>query len=842
MCSLGNALLRNLSKAYVATTAKIPGTKEANVSKSPKVPKNNETLKYYYDEKRWKKDNLTDGQERSLNVSLGWRIGDLKEDSNRVNLIQEELKIDLPHFLKTGEEVHPQSVPLDSLRMAPYDFGFSLRLAHDEDLKLFLQELDKVRQWHKDAKIRDTYLSPTLTIVQSSGTGKSRLMIEAQKQLETNKLACRTILLSSKDHANLEKDTFDTSYCIPDTLPGEDGLNKARDMFRNMIFHQCAEAISKSNPNGEPNENDPTEVILFFDEAQHLAKHGGYLLRVLRWILRENPEISNDKKKYRIVAVLAGTTTSLTNFFPEVEAQSSDTRVLNTKGAYFEKGETPFDPFFMFRTMGCLANHPDVRTPQSMSESEYDNMIRYGRPLFAAMHKEKRLGNNEIFEIANKIILGDMTMPLASCLSVLGTRIQMGQTSVAMVSRLVSKGYAHLTSFQQAPKRSDVPSKATFTFLPDPVCARICMALMDKDFAIQGGRNGRPRTLDATITGNKKTFWSAKMGELFSNSICEANKGDYGEVASALFLLFCGDILRKKADPDYKTFSVALGQYLEQIARNANATEDDDPTNVESGHAISNCHVNFIQLFQYRFHIALSDLGRSDFLEGLYNKACAVYSPNNREAVDLVVPCRSMASSGRVEYIPIFVSVKNQAEVYPATANGFLSESLKKLHSAGITKGLLLLCLVGQDREDLRRSDYNNVLGKKRTDSLSSLKLDDELKKAVCSNVDNLREKLVPKMFCIHKDEFGIYEAVMASKSQKAFQRADVFTMHHELLHEEQKESDKNTQLPSFVSSFRKEPRDLYKKTLGCVSKYSTRLTDVKESKLEKSLEDEAKD
>ena len=177
-------------------------------SKSPKVPKNNETLKYYYDEKRWKKDNLTDGQERSLNVSLGYRIGDLKEDSNRVNLIQEELKIDLPHFLKTGEEVHPQSVPLDSLRMAPYDFGFSLRLAHDEDLKLFLQELDKVRQWHKDAKIRDTYLSPTLTIVQSSGTGKSRLMIEAQKQLETNKLACRTILLSSKDHANLEKDTF----------------------------------------------------------------------------------------------------------------------------------------------------------------------------------------------------------------------------------------------------------------------------------------------------------------------------------------------------------------------------------------------------------------------------------------------------------------------------------------------------------------------------------------------------------------------------------------------------------------------------------------------------------
>ena len=453
---------------------------------------------------------------------MGYRIGDLKEDSNRVNLIQEELKIDLPHFLKTGEEVHRQSVPLDSLRMAPYDFGFNLRLAHDEDLKLFLQELNKVRQWHKDAKIRDTYLSPTLTKVQSSGTGKSRLITEAKKQLETNKIACRTILLSSKDHANLEKDTFDTSYCIPDTLPGEDGLNKARDMFRNMIFHQCAEAISKSNPNGEPNENDPTEVILFFDEAQHLAKHGGYLFRVLRWILRENPEISNNKKKYRIVAVLAGTTTSLTNFFPEVEAQSSDTRVLNTEGAYFEKGETPFDPFFMFRTMGCLANHPDVRTPQSMSESEYDNMIRYGRPLFAAMHKEKRLGNNEIFEIANKIILGDMTMPLASCLSVLGTRIQMGQTSVAMVSRLVSKGYAHLTSFQQAPKRSDVPSKATFTFLPDPVCARICMALMDKDFADGMGDHVR---LTRLSLGTRRPFGPLRWASFFRTVYARPTRG-----------------------------------------------------------------------------------------------------------------------------------------------------------------------------------------------------------------------------------------------------------------------------------------------------------------------------
>ena len=790
-----------------------PPKHEANVSKLPKAPKDEETLKDYYDEKLWKKDNLTDDQESALNFLLGLRIKLCRNNSSQRQIIQEMLKIDLSHFLKTGFVVNRQSAPFDSFRMAAYDFGFNLRLAHDEDLKLFLEELENVRQWHKDDEIRDKYLSPTLTIVQSSGTGKSRLMIEAKKQLETENIACRTILLSLKDRANLETGKFDTSYSIPDSLPKNNDWKEARKKFRAMVFDQCDAAISKSNPNPKQKENDPAEVILFFDEAQHLVKHDGYLFRALRWILRADPEYSLDAKKYRIVAVLAGTTTSLTNLFPEVEAKSSDTRVLDPKGGYFEKGETPFDPFFMFRTMGCLANYPGLETPQSSDTSEYDNMIRFGRPLFAAMHKEKKLGDDKLFEIANKIILGDMTIPLESCLSVLGTRIQMGQTSVAMVSSLVSKGYAHLTSFQQAPSRSDVPSKATFAFLPDPVCARICMALMDEDFSIQGGGNSA-RMLG--ITGRKKTFWSAKMGELFSNSICEANKGDYGEVASALFLLFCGDILRKEADSKYKTFSVALGKYLEQIARNANATED----NGLAGDAISNCQVNFIQLFRYTFRVALSDLGRSEFLEGLYNKACAIYCPNNLEAVDLVLPCRSKESSERVEYIPIFVSVKNHAEVCPKEANGFLSKSLKNLHSAGITKGLLLLCLVGQDREDVGRSSYKNVLGKLGTDNLPALELDNALKKAVSSNLDDLKEKLVPKMFCIHKDEFGIYAAVMASKSQKALQRADVFTMHHELLHQQQQEENDDGPLPSFVSTYRKDAKDLYEKTSGCVRKY----------------------
>ena len=82
MCSLGNALLRNLSKAYVATTAKIPGTKEANVSKSPKAPKDDETFTDYYDE-QWNKDNLSVDQEGTLKRLLGGiQIQDLKRSDD----------------------------------------------------------------------------------------------------------------------------------------------------------------------------------------------------------------------------------------------------------------------------------------------------------------------------------------------------------------------------------------------------------------------------------------------------------------------------------------------------------------------------------------------------------------------------------------------------------------------------------------------------------------------------------------------------------------------------------------------------------------------------------------
>ena len=59
----------------------------------------------------------------------------------------------------------------------------------------------------------------------------------------------------------------------------------------------------------------------------------------------------------------------------------------------------------------------------------------------------------------------------STLLSILATRVQMGQTSALVASTLVSEGYARLTSFSI----SDDHHFAGFCYFCDPLCARIAM-------------------------------------------------------------------------------------------------------------------------------------------------------------------------------------------------------------------------------------------------------------------------------------------------------------------------------------------------------------------------------
>ena len=130
----------------------------------------------------------------------------------------------------------------------------------------------------------------------------------------------------------------------------------------------------------------------------------------------------------------------------------------------------------------------------------------------------------------------------------------MGPTTAAVVSELVATGYAHLTGFDQVSAAEDAPGRSSFAFFPDPVCARIAMCLLMDDKFVFGWDGGKsPTALDSKhgvreICGAPKKAVVEMFGRIFLSGHCRPAKGDFGEVAVALYLLLCGDTLQKSSN------------------------------------------------------------------------------------------------------------------------------------------------------------------------------------------------------------------------------------------------------------------------------------------------------
>jgi hypothetical protein len=112
-----------------------------------------------------------------------------------------------------------------------------------------------------------------------------------------------------------------------------------------------------------------------------------------------------------------------------------------------------------------------------------------------------------------------------------------------VTSYLVAKGYANLTNVTS--------NFATFVYMPDPVCARLAMCMMDEQWEF------------LKYHGKSKNWWSNAVKTIYSTGLCLPAKGDLGEVLTALYFLFCGDECRKTIDCKYKTFSVFLEDWIE---------------------------------------------------------------------------------------------------------------------------------------------------------------------------------------------------------------------------------------------------------------------------------------
>jgi hypothetical protein len=569
-------------------------------------------------------------------------------------------------------------------------------LIHEFDLDRFKNQVLDLFDWYKDTNEVKRCIAPYFPLIQSSGMGKTKLMFELRKYVNQNlapDVCCKTVLCEREPSKGKKfgEDAVYSANLVPPLGP-EDYLKDIYLRLDNIVSDISA-----------------TNVILLFDESQILLDRDGFDFRCVRWWLKLQ------RKTRQIVAVFAGTTTRLANIYLE-PAESTTSRDATT--FYHETLNGLYEPFYMINTIGMFAWRYNPSFSDDAS-NDYEIAIPYGRPLFAAMQQKNNLGQDRLMRIIVRMLIGSRYVSSSSWsayLSILGTRLQMGQTTVGVASDLVTKGYAVLSHYHR--DKNDQGGLITRIYFPtDPVCARLAMCLMDEDWKLPSPGGG-------DICGKNKLFWTKKMSELFSTGLCLPLKGGLEELAAAFYLLSCGDVIRKSIDRDYRTFSVPLSKFVQRIV-NPNGHAADEEADTSSFH-YTNAHVSFIQVVRNYIRFSFSDLGNQDFLEQLYKSGTAFYGYPGCDGYDLVA-CIRLSNAHEVMYVPLVVSISSAADV----SFDQMSELQDALGSTDVTFGMGILLVFGAptnlptETSLLSKADVNVLLQKQSVVKVVSVPTND---------------------------------------------------------------------------------------------------------------------
>jgi hypothetical protein len=184
--------------------------------------------------------------------------------------------------------------------------------------------------------------------------------------------------------------------------------------------------------------------------------------------------------------------------------------------------------------------------------------------------------------------------------------------------------------------------------------------------------------------------------EIFGIGICRPNKGDLGEVAAAMYLLFCGDLIRKRIDPMYTTFSISFADWLSVLkdpVAKTTALQDQQTTYVHTAGATD--EVSFVQFRRLHFRLPLVKLLTQVFLKHLYlsGTACYLYEENN--TFDLVASIQSKAGN-EDSYKPLLISVQAREE-FDASAIKQAFADMEKATKGIVGGAVVMLVLVGRE-------------------------------------------------------------------------------------------------------------------------------------------------
>ncbi|KAG7372932.1 hypothetical protein IV203_033656 [Nitzschia inconspicua] len=560
-------------------------------------------------------------------------------------------------------------------------------LSHDCDLVSFAQHIETLaNEYWSENHPNNTppYVAPYFCLIQSSGMGKTKLLYEYRKAYSNKNFESKLILVGKVQTDPMNESVYDAKYAaLPpkDAESKPDNLDEQRNEEAQKIYHRLDTMVTSVL---KWEKNTPFRVLLF-DEAQFLLKEEfgmeAFQFRCVRLWLRQK------QKKHKYVAVFTGTNSGLANFEMEADREvgpSSSSRRMNGDLKVMPKGSTVFPHFVMLTTIGCLVQlRQFTNGPYT---TEYDEAIIHGRPLFSVMKHGGQLDDN-LPNILCRMLLSDGSgkvevdweKNLNAWFSILATRVQMGITSIAMASNLVANGYANLTHVSA--------DFAQFTYLPDPVCARLAMGMMSDRWKL------------GDFKGRSPSEWVQRLGQIYSSGLCRPEKGDFGEVLATLYFLLCGDILRHRLDGNLNTFSVDLDLCFDLLMNggNANVTKTPDVKQKRmdkewkqsSKTSVTLSCIQFCRNYIRSYEADWSSLGDQQFLRHLYASGTGFFTSDGCPTIDAVLPlCIRKDTSAK--YIPCFLSIKSHKYFAPGKA----TKLCNKMKSKAEKSNLQALCIV----------------------------------------------------------------------------------------------------------------------------------------------------
>ena len=709
----------------------------------------------------------------------------------------------------------------DQPRLVNVDFQIQdTKLSHQYDLDCFSQRVDGLFDCHENEEERKKYAAPYFCFVQSSGMGKTKILWEYQNKPDDPKADPKNIVTSfvviPTDPTTDEKPIFPIlnldrvgPFLQEDitNMTQADIKAHVQKVFRNVCqtLDKTLEALVNKHLDEHPGRR-VRRVALLFDESQQLLKeeygYKAFRFRCIRRWLMEKPTNENNQtngtfraqEKLIVVAVFSGTSSKLTNFLFENESdlskpkQAPSRNFIEHETLYYDKGTMLHSPFWQTTTTGsCLY----MLKKKSWKLSEYERAAYYGRPLFALMF-EKAILHGKTNEILYRMLhrRTDWTRNnRIGLINLLSSRVQLGQVSVEMASDLVANSYANLCACDEDLRAVHLG------YFPDPVPARLAMGMMDEDFLIDV-----EVTKDKVVElqGKDKKWWSNELKAIFSNEMVRPDKGDSGEIFVALYMLFCGDRLRKLhnmgekqqrwGNQPYSQFSVSLDAWLNLMLSGGKFPNGKNPVSLNEDCKAS---VGFIQVCRNplrSYNRSWKLLNNQRYLKHIYESGIGFFTCNKGKTIDMVVPIRiKRATRGNTDgfiYVPMLISIKSHADFTDSVATSFWTQLNERLERDKMPRALCLLIVFGSD-EDTKPFEGD----------FATHKIAKDLLKGVVR-----KELRIP-----HDDVFGL-SAAFADILPTAQFNADMFASHAFL---KAHGSDSRQALNAKNALYSKAPKDL---------------------------------